>query len=114
MKNGSDRKPPPLEQFLLVTQSGSEAVYMHSRFEKAASFEFRGAQSGYGFGWFLTSHKGHRLNTHGGTVSGFSGVIYRFVDDKATIIVLTNSKSGPDRIGYSEVLANGLADLLGL
>jgi hypothetical protein len=79
-----------------------------------ASLEFRGAQSGYGFGWFLTSYKGHKLFTHGGTVSGFSGVIHRFVNDKVTIIVLTNSKSGPDRIGYSEVLANGIADLPGL
>jgi CubicO group peptidase (beta-lactamase class C family) len=78
------------------------------------SFEFRGEQSGYGFGWFLMSYKGHKLITHGGTVSGFSGVIHRFVDDKVTIIVLTNSKSGPDRIGYSEVLANGIADLLKL
>lgn len=78
------------------------------------SFEFRGEQSGYGFGWFLMSHKGHKLFTHGGTVSGFSGVIHRFVDNNVTIIVLTNSKSGPDRIGYSEVLASGIADLLKL
>ena len=75
------------------------------------SFEFRGEQSGYGFGWFLTSYKSHKLLTHGGTVSGFSGQIHRFVDDKITIIVITNSKSGADRIGYAEVLANGLANL---
>jgi CubicO group peptidase (beta-lactamase class C family) len=73
------------------------------------SFEFRGAQSGYGFGWFLTSYKGRKLFTHGGALSGFSGQIHRFVEDKITIIVLTNSKSGADRIGYSEVLANGIA-----
>lgn len=75
------------------------------------SFEFRGEQSGYGFGWFLTSYKGRKLFTHGGTVSGFSGQIHRFVDDKVTIIVLTNSKSGADRIGFAEVLARGIADL---
>lgn len=75
------------------------------------SFEFRGEQSGYGFGWFLMTYKGHRLITHGGTVSGFSGQVHRFVDDKITVIVLTNSKSGADRIGYAEVLANGIADL---
>jgi D-alanyl-D-alanine carboxypeptidase len=75
------------------------------------SFEFREEQSGYGFGWFLTSYKGHKLYTHGGTLSGFSAVINRFVNDKVTIIVLTNSKSGPDRIGYAEVLGRGIANL---
>jgi hypothetical protein len=70
-----------------------------------------GEQSGYGFGWFLTSYKGHRLLTHGGTLSGFSSVINRFVDDGITILVLNNSKAGADRIGYAEVLGRGLADL---
>jgi D-alanyl-D-alanine carboxypeptidase len=75
-------------------------------------FEFRGDQSGYGFGWFITSYKGRKLLTHGGTVSGFSSQIMRFVeDDNLTIIVLTNSKSGEDRIGYAEVLARGIADI---
>ncbi|HET8670975.1 MAG TPA: hypothetical protein VFM05_10220 [Candidatus Saccharimonadales bacterium] len=57
------------------------------------------------------AYRGHKLITHGGTVSGFSGQVHRFVDDDITIIVLTNSKSGADRIGYAEVLANGIADL---
>jgi CubicO group peptidase (beta-lactamase class C family) len=76
------------------------------------SFEFRAEQSGYGFGWFLTSYKGHKLFTHGGTLSGFSSQIMRFVDDKISIIVMTNSKSGADRIGYAEVLAKGIAALI--
>lgn len=75
------------------------------------SFEFRGERSGYGFGWFIMTYKGHKLITHGGTVSGFSGQVHRFVNDGITIIVLTNSKSGADRIGYAEVLANGIANL---
>ena len=74
-------------------------------------FDFRGEQSGYGFGWFITSYRGRKLFTHGGTVSGFSSQIMRFVDDKLTIIVITNSKSGEDRIGYAEVLARGIADI---
>lgn len=74
-------------------------------------FEFRGEQSGYGFGWFLSSYKGHKLYTHGGTLSGFSSVINRFVDDKVTIIVLTNRKAGADKIGYAEVLGRGIANL---
>lgn len=96
----------------LLKQSSYEQMWTPDKVNNGQprSFEFRGEQSGYGFGWFLMSYKGHKLFTHGGTVSGFSGVIHRFVDDKVTIIVLTNSKSGADRVGYSEVLANGIAD----
>ena len=44
----------------------------------------------YGFGWFLDSYHGHRLVQHSGGTPGFSSLIYRFIDDKLTIIVLTN------------------------
>ena len=44
----------------------------------------------YGFGWFVDSYHGHRLVQHSGGTPGFSSVIYRFIDDKLTIIVLTN------------------------
>jgi CubicO group peptidase (beta-lactamase class C family) len=44
----------------------------------------------YGFGWFIDSYHGHRLVQHSGGTPGFSSVIYRFVDDKLTIIILTN------------------------
>lgn len=44
----------------------------------------------YGFGWFIDSYHGHRLVQHSGGTPGFSSVIYRFIDDKLTIIVLTN------------------------
>ena len=44
----------------------------------------------YGFGWFVDSYHGHRVVQHSGGTPGFSSVIYRFVDDKLTIIVLTN------------------------
>jgi len=44
----------------------------------------------YGFGWFIDSYHGHRLVQHSGGTPGFSSVIYRFIDDKLTVIVLTN------------------------
>ena len=44
----------------------------------------------YGFGWFVDSYHGHRLVQHSGGTPGFSSVIYRFIDDKLTIIILTN------------------------
>jgi D-alanyl-D-alanine carboxypeptidase len=44
----------------------------------------------YGFGWFIDNYHGHRLVQHSGGTPGFSSVIYRFLDDKLTIIILTN------------------------
>lgn len=44
----------------------------------------------YGFGWFIDNYHGHPLVQHSGGTPGFSSVIYRFLDDKLTIIILTN------------------------
>lgn len=44
----------------------------------------------YGFGWFVESYHGHRLVEHAGGTPGFSTVIYRFIDDRFTVIILTN------------------------
>lgn len=44
----------------------------------------------YGFGWFIDSYHGHRLVQHSGGTPGFSSVMYRFLDDKLTIVILTN------------------------
>jgi D-alanyl-D-alanine carboxypeptidase len=102
-----------LQSRKLLKESSYDEMWMPVKLPNGQplNFEFRGAPSGYGYGWFLTSYKNHKLLTHGGTVSGFSSQIMRFVDDQLTIIVLTNSKSGADRIGYAEVLARGLTDL---
>jgi len=48
------------------------------------------APFGYGFGWFIDSYHGHRIVQHSGGTMGFSSTIYRFVDDRLTIIILTN------------------------
>jgi D-alanyl-D-alanine carboxypeptidase len=44
----------------------------------------------YGFGWFIDRYHGHRLVQHSGGTPGFSSVIYRFLDDKLTIVILAN------------------------
>ncbi len=48
------------------------------------------APFGYGFGWFIDGYHGHRIVQHSGGTMGFSSAIYRFVDDRLTIIILTN------------------------
>jgi CubicO group peptidase (beta-lactamase class C family) len=44
----------------------------------------------YGFGWRVTKQNGHRLLDHGGAWQGFEVHISRYVDDKLTVVVLTN------------------------
>ena len=60
----------------------------------------------YGFGWQLGETRGHRLIEHGGAWQGFTAYIKRSVDDKLTVIVMTNLANGrPGKI------ANGIAGI---
>jgi CubicO group peptidase (beta-lactamase class C family) len=64
-----------------------------------------GATNPYGFGWELDSVGGHKRVHHGGTLPGFRAELARFVDDKLTVIVLTNSNSaepGTIALGVAE------------
>jgi CubicO group peptidase (beta-lactamase class C family) len=44
----------------------------------------------YGFGWEILSKNGHKVLDHGGAWQGFEVHISRYVDDKLTVVVLTN------------------------
>ncbi|MBC3872684.1 beta-lactamase family protein [Undibacterium sp. LX15W] len=58
-----------------------------------------GSQAPYGYGWFLSAINGHKNIEHGGAWQGFTTQINRFVDDKLSVIVLTNrSGSNPKKI----------------
>lgn len=46
--------------------------------------------SNYGFGWSLTSYRGHYRVEHGGNIDGFSASTCLFPTDSIGIIVLTN------------------------
>jgi CubicO group peptidase (beta-lactamase class C family) len=53
----------------------------------------------YGFGWELSTVAGHRHVHHGGSLPGFRAQLSRFVDDKLTVIVLTNGENAnPNQI----------------
>jgi CubicO group peptidase (beta-lactamase class C family) len=57
----------------------------------------------YGFGWFLNETNGHRLIEHDGSWQGFTMNISRYVDDKLTVIMMTNLDSGhakPERVAH--------------
>ena len=63
-----------------------------------------GKTADYGFGWGIEKANGHRVVAHGGGIPGFSTQINRYLDDKLTVIVLTNADG--DQAG---VLAQGIA-----
>ena len=44
----------------------------------------------YGFGWFINNVHGHPVIEHAGAWQGFTTNISRYVDDKLTVVVLTN------------------------
>jgi len=76
----------------------------------SVDFEFSGARSSYGLGWFLTSYRANRLVTHGGAIAGFSSVVHRF--DTLTIVVLSNGKAGADRRGQADAIGTAIYDAL--
>ncbi len=63
-------------------------------------------EDGYGFGWFIGERHGHREISHDGAWQGFETSIARYVDDRLSVVVLTNlAGAKPD------VIANHVADL---
>jgi CubicO group peptidase (beta-lactamase class C family) len=62
-----------------------------------------GRKYDYGFGWRVQDSNGHRLIEHGGAWQGFTAHISRYVDDRLTVVVLTNldsDHSDPRRIAH--------------
>ena len=52
----------------------------------------------YGFGWFVETKNGHHVVDHEGSWQGFKTQISRYVDDKLTVVVLTNLAEGKPKI----------------
>jgi hypothetical protein len=61
----------------------------------------------YGLGWNVTEFRGHRVLSHGGQTAGFAANISRYVDDRVTVIILTNLGD----IGLGAVIARGIAKI---
>lgn len=69
----------------LLKKSSGEQLWAPARINNGATAPFS-----YGFGWFIDRYHGHRIVQHSGGTPGFSSVIYRFIDDRLTVIMLTN------------------------
>src|SRR5262249_132382 len=63
-------------------------------------------KDGYGFGWFLSEKNGHRVISHDGAWQGFKTSITRHVDDRLTVVVLSNLAEAKP-----EVIAEHVADM---
>lgn len=50
-----------------------------------------GGTYAYGFGWQVDAVAGHKRVHHSGTMPGFRATIHRYLDDRLTVIVLTNA-----------------------
>jgi CubicO group peptidase (beta-lactamase class C family) len=64
----------------------------------------------YGFGWFVNAVNHHRVIEHSGAWQGFTTEISRYVDDKLTVVVLTNLDAGHARPGSIERVVAGLVE----
>jgi CubicO group peptidase (beta-lactamase class C family) len=51
----------------------------------------------YGYGWRIADMNGHRLIEHSGSWQGFTTGISRYVDDRLTVVALTNLDSDHSR-----------------
>jgi len=55
----------------------------------------------YGYGWLVWDHLGRQMVGHGGALDGFRAWIFRYPDDRITIIVLSNQEDSQDTMFYS-------------
>jgi hypothetical protein len=66
-----------------------------------------GGSHPYGFGWAIDAAAGRTRVHHSGSMPGFRAALHRYIDDRLTVIVLTNSGTGdPDTV------ARAVADTL--
>ncbi len=62
--------------------------------------------SNYGYGWFLSSYRGHYRVEHGGNIDGFSANVAFFPTDSLGIVVLTNQNGS----AVPSLVRNTMAD----
>jgi CubicO group peptidase (beta-lactamase class C family) len=68
-----------------------------------------GSQTGYGYGWFVSTLRGEQMISHGGGLPGFQSSLMRLPREHFTVVVLTNdlqSAPGSD----SSTLAHAVAE----
>lgn len=64
-----------------------------------------GSLKNYGFAWRVDTIDGHRRIAHDGGIDGFSSYLARWIDDRLTVIVLTNLEGN-----HAKAIADRLAE----
>jgi CubicO group peptidase (beta-lactamase class C family) len=78
----------------LVKQSSLDAIWTPVKLNDGKTYP-------YGFGWDLAPKNGHRAVSHDGAWQGFTMSISRYVEDRLTVIVMTNldeNNARPEKI----------------
>jgi CubicO group peptidase (beta-lactamase class C family) len=86
--------------FSIVDLSKWDAALYEGKLLKRSSFDLmwtpvklkngQSNKAGYGFGWFIEERNGHRCIHHDGSWQGFETAIDRYVDDRLSVVALTN------------------------
>ena len=78
----------------LIKRSSLDAMWTPAKLTSGKTYP-------YGFGWDLASKQGHRAVSHDGAWQGFTMSMSRYLDDRLTVIVMTNldsDNSEPEKI----------------
>jgi CubicO group peptidase (beta-lactamase class C family) len=75
----------------LLTGAVKERMWTAGTLKDGKSFD-------YGFGWAVDQQRGHRRIWHSGGRPGTATIISRYVDDRITVILLTNSGASTERL----------------
>ncbi|MGD9720635.1 MAG: serine hydrolase domain-containing protein [Pirellulales bacterium] len=70
-----------------------------------------GTPQPYGFGWQVLSPGGKRAVRHGGSLGGFRAEFIRFLDEKLSVIILTNGGGALPGVWSLQVAKHYIADL---
>jgi CubicO group peptidase (beta-lactamase class C family) len=71
---------------------------------------FTPVKNDYGYGWWIQNKSNHKVEWHGGNLSGFVAQITRYPSEQLFIVVLSNVWSGPDR-SQVRAIANELSTI---
>ncbi|MCK0179262.1 serine hydrolase [Flavobacteriaceae bacterium S0862] len=89
-----------------VKEAMSSQMIISGRFPR--KIESNTFMNNYGYGWFISSYKGHYRADHGGNIDGFSANLAFYPADDLGIVILSNQ----NRSGVPQIITNIVADKL--
>jgi CubicO group peptidase (beta-lactamase class C family) len=99
----------------LLAMNGGGALEGERVLSRARMLELHAPSAPSGFyaaGWFVGTHRGHRIVQHGGTNEFFKAEAALFPDLDLGVVLLANQSSLPSAILAYGDLSNGVRDLL--